>query len=164
MNTVTKVIQPFEDGWNLKPGIHPYTSDDFVLQFVEGFPNSNNRPNIYAGLVNFLSALKEVLAPHCVWLDGSYLTKKPEPNDIDLVVFYELHDINDDEQRARVILDIIQNQSENFLCDAYFCFAPDPSVDPNTRNYWRGQFGFDRDDQPKGIVLLEQEEILKIVR
>ncbi|MGG3871697.1 DUF6932 family protein [Brevibacillus laterosporus] len=164
MSTVIKVIQPFEDGWNLKPGIHPYTSNDFISQFVDDFPESTNRPNVFAGLVKFLKELDNVLIPHSIWLDGSYLTKKLEPNDIDLVVFYELEDISGDETRANVILDIIKNRSSYYLCDAYFCYAPNPRIDPNTRNYWRGQFGFDRDDQPKGMILLDQNEIRQIVR
>ncbi|MCR8997800.1 DUF6932 family protein [Brevibacillus laterosporus] len=164
MSTLIKDIQPFTDGWNLKPGIHPYTSNDFKSQFVNDFPQSINRPNIFAGLVNFLQELNNVLIPHSIWLDGSYLTRKLEPNDIDLVVFYELEDISGDEIRAKVIKDIIENRSSNYLCDAYFCYAPNSRINPNNRNYWRGQFGFDRDDQPKGMILLDQNEIRQNVR
>ena len=27
----------------------------------------------------------------------------------------------------------------------------------NNRNYWRGQFGFDREDNPKGMIKISKE-------
>ena len=56
------------------------------------------------------------------------------------------------------------------VLDIYFGYAISPenkcAYSPqdylqivNTRNYWRGQFGFDREDRPKGIIRLNCKSI-----
>ncbi len=49
-----------------------------------------------------------------------------------------------------------------YMCDAYFCLSF-PESHPHfqharaKRKYWMGEFGYDRQDVPKGIVLIEQK-------
>jgi len=68
----------------------PVQWDAFVETFVEGFPESTTRPEIWR---NFLEYLEEVrrLKPKSlkVWIDGSFVTTKINPNDVDAVFFLD---------------------------------------------------------------------------
>jgi len=157
---------------NLEPGIHTYTIDTFESQFVGGFPKSVSRSKIYQNFRTWIDMLISVLPPRYIWLDGSYLTKKENPNDIDLIVFYAPEDIND-ATTAGKIQHIVNEVSRTMNCDAYLSFTfdhLDPSLIatlPNdvqtNRTYWMGQFGFDRQMNPKGMVMIPRDEVLNSV-
>ncbi|NMM54985.1 hypothetical protein HII26_20950 [Paenibacillus aquistagni] len=66
----------FLDTGNLEAGIHTYKIDTFERQFVSGFPESVSRSAIYENFRKWLEMLLSILPPRCVWLDGSFLTKK----------------------------------------------------------------------------------------
>lgn len=108
-----------------------------------------------------------ILPPRYIWLDGSYLTRKINPNDLDLVVFYRPEDI-ESEQMSEDLNAMINEISRDYDCDAYLCLAlghlPDLQRDSFGVNnimetYWMGQFTFDRDRNPKGMVEITTEEI-----
>ena len=72
------------------------------------------------------------------------------------------------------IRDTIHKKYSPFL-DIYFAYATSPenqaalsSKDFNTvvnqRNYWRGQFGFDRADNSKGIVKIDCQSLLDYIK
>lgn len=56
-------------------------------------------------------------------------------------------------------------------CDTYIAFSPN-SILPqklnneftNKRNYWRGQFGFDREDNPKGMIKITQQSLMLFLK
>ncbi|MFP4976368.1 DUF6932 family protein [Paenibacillus sp. CN-4] len=161
--------QDFLENGNLYPGIHQYNIEEFEQQFVRDFTGSTQRPIIYENFKYWLGQLLQIKVPRYIWLDGSFLTRKLDPNDIDLVVFYGPEDIESEEE-AEKILYIISNLSREFRCDAYFCLtfkhwdeAEQQRVDPNqaTREtYWMGQFAFDRSREPKGMVEIMKDELL----
>lgn len=164
-------LQEFLENGNLNPGIHLYKVTEFEEQFVLGFGNSESRKDIYEKFVTWMRQLIAVLPPDYAWLDGSYLTMKTNPNDLDLVVFYQVTRVQDaGPEVVSEILRLIEEVSRTLRCDAYFCylfdgFSPEqlaevPQQYRTSRTYWMGQFGFDRGEKPKGIVQLSQEEIL----
>jgi hypothetical protein len=167
------MTQQFLSNGNLTPGIHTYNMQEFEEQFVTEFTTSTSRSAIYNKFKQWLHQLIQVIPPRYVWLDGSYLTKKVDPKDIDLVVFYYPEDIQD-QQQAAVIQNLITNVSRNYDCDAYLCLsfehwdeqklATFPRQDLKImQTYWMGQFSFDRAREPKGMVQIEQQEILPIM-
>ena len=88
-----------------------------------------------------------------VWLDGSFCTEKVNPNDIDLVVFADPTELNGLDPATQSHLSGLldrANARRQFGCDVLFA----QSNDMNMRSYWRGWYGFDRSEQPKGIVCL----------
>ncbi|MFS0662394.1 hypothetical protein AB1L07_26520 [Niallia alba] len=163
-------MQGFTDNGNLFPGIHEYTIEKFENQFVTGFPSSQNRLPIYQNFCIWISKLVNIKSPSQLWLDGSYLTQKENPNDIDLVVFYYPEDITKD--TAPKIKELINVISRSYNCDAYLCYdfsklsdaerQAVPSKIAILETYWMGQFGFDRKRVPKGMVQLNQLEIEKL--
>jgi len=149
----------------IEPGIHALKFDEFYDVFVSQFTTSERRQEIFDSLVDFLKSLTAAYKIQEVWLDGSYVTEKINPNDIDLVVFFEVEDyikIKSDWNRIRAHVNIdpycevaLNDHTKKHLNEqTYYYFV-------NQRNYWRGQFGFDRVDNPKGIIKITIQDIEK---
>ncbi|MGI2295671.1 DUF6932 family protein [Paenibacillus sp. GXUN7292] len=166
------MIQQFSPNGNLTPGIHTYKLDEFEQQFVYDFSTSTRRTVIYNNFRQWLDQLLQVLPPRYVWLDGSYLTQKIDPNDMDLVLFYYPEDIQD-QQQAAILGDLINRVSRSYDCDAYLCLSFEhwssqqlqtfPQQNHTImQTYWMGQFGFDRSREPKGMIQIEQQELISI--
>ncbi|GAA0438551.1 hypothetical protein GCM10008983_14310 [Lentibacillus halophilus] len=134
-------------------------------ELVDSFPNSQTRERNFKGLKNFLVSLKDgdvlpLLSK--IWLDGSFLTNKINPNDIDMVLLFNPSDDNIPkiseffEQRRQYFRQI----GETFYCDAYFTvdhtlIPPNDSAKASfdkQNKYWMGQFGFDREGKNKGML------------
>lgn len=163
-------FQDFLSTGNLNPGIHKYSVDNFQKQFIDDFELSTTRKDIYSKFKYWVHLLVKTLPPKYMWLDGSFLTTKINPNDIDLVVFYDPKDITPSISES--LEHIINGISRSLKCDAYicYCFKDWPisetcKINPEIitrRTYWMGQFGFDRNEQPKGIIELDKNEIIKL--
>ena len=64
--------------------------DEFEKEFVNSI-QSTKRRELFNKYVSYSAGLKELCkgGEFTQWIDGSYVTKKPEPNDIDLVTFID---------------------------------------------------------------------------
>ena len=93
-------------------------------------------------------------------LDGSFVTSKNDPGDIDLLMLLDatvvdaLPDTKKLELKALVSGPVTK---ASYMCDAYFCPVypaghPLSETSRAQRKYWLGEFGYDRNDIPKGIV------------
>lgn len=150
----------FDVSGKLPAGLHSYTIEEFIAQFVDGFPTSMRRKTIFDAMVEFLKELNASGIPYEFWVDGSYTTTKINPNDADIVVFLQIPQYNalgpqfgDLRNKYRANLDLyfavaISDENRKMVDSRTFLNIT------NQRNYWRGQFGFDREDKPKGIVCL----------
>lgn len=153
-----------EDGL-LEAGIHSYSINDFKNNFIDSFNTSQTRSIIYKNAIIWLKLINEkVMLPEEIWFDGSYVTSKINPNDLDLVVFFD---------RGAFTIEmfnefkVLKAQCKNYNCDAYMCFHNNSAAtgtDINDRNYWRGQFGFDRMDRPKGIVKINGSDLMNEIK
>lgn len=135
----------------LPPGIHDLTEDELDNHFQSGFQNSTTRPPLIAGLKSFMNALRTSGVEFELWIDGSFTTQKENPNDIDLVAFAPAATLNGLPPQKQALLqslfDRISSRS-TFGCDVIYA----PAEDANLRSYWRGWYGYDRSEQPKGIA------------
>lgn len=135
------------------PGFHDVSEADLDNHFLGAFSTSSTRPALLAGLRSFLACLKKVGIEFEVWLDGSFCTEKPDPSDVDLVIFAESHKLNSLDIAMQQYLNILFDRTNSkavFGCDVLFCV----SDDINRRSYWRGWYGYDRAEKPKGIAKL----------
>jgi hypothetical protein len=144
----------------LSPGFHDY--DDIGLKnlCVNRFPNSKRRDTLYCNYIQYISAIREINSQvKCfreVWVDGSYTTEKPEPDDIDLLLVFDYEELNSlpSHMHGQVscMLDR-QYVKHNYHLDVLLLPENHPDVDySERRSYWRGWFGFDRKENPKGLV------------
>lgn len=86
-----------------------------------------------------------------LWLDGSFVCEKNDPDDIDLVVVIDPESIAHLTPLQEVVVARTFDHSSAramFNCDVY-CVSSSDAVGVS---YWRGWFGFKRDGKtPKGI-------------
>jgi len=67
-------------------GFHYLTVGNIEQVCVDLFPLSTIRATIFNGLVSFIQTLEAAKITGELWADGSYLTEKINPKDIDLVL------------------------------------------------------------------------------
>lgn len=135
----------------LPPGLHDVSQTELDNHFLSAFAQSTTRPGLIVGLRRFLNALQPFGIHFEVWVDGSFVTTKENPNDIDLVAFASVTQVNalsaDDKKRLGGLFDRVSTR-HSFGCDVLFAVREDENV----RSYWRGWYGFDRTERPKGIA------------
>lgn len=137
----------------LDPGLHRCDFATLKRVCVEAFSGWARRQKIFNGLVQFCTGLRSVGIPFEVWVDGSLLTEKPMPNDVDVVVFAQKTDVNALDAEKRRLLYTLLSREETRLryeTDVYFVEQPCPTL----RSYWRGWFTFDRSEQPRGVFVI----------
>jgi hypothetical protein len=141
-------------------GFHYLTVENVEQVCVDQFPLSTIRQTIFGGLMTFVQTLEAARIVGELWVDGSYLTEKINPKDIDLVLRVDgaLYNSGTVEQRQAIDW-VIADQKMMLKCDSYafFEYPPcDPLHDEGRwwYSYWHRQWGFSREDDFKGIVVL----------
>lgn len=150
------------DGY-LEAGLHDMELDGIVEHFVTAFPTSNTRETIIGGYKKHRDELATLGVTCIQLLDGSFVSNKADPGDIDMVGFMDLEAVDalspDDQMKLKALFSGKVTR-DSHLCDAYFA----PVVPPqhplydqlrSQRKYWMGEFGYDREDRPKGLVRTE---------
>ncbi len=72
----------------LPPGIHPATWDEFAERFVV-FARSNRRLRIGDQLRSFIEESRNSKIVSRIYVAGSYVTEKVEPNDVDCLIILD---------------------------------------------------------------------------
>lgn len=137
----------------LPAGFHEVTRGDLHSLFVAPFDPSKQREYLVSRLLAFMDALDGIGIKYEIWLNGSFVTEKVAPDDIDVAIFADRNEVNalaaDDQRRLFALMDNAQARVR-YGCDVYFI----PRDDEKNRSYWRGWFGFTRAEEPKGIPLI----------
>lgn len=88
----------FDEKGNLTPYNHIETSYEiFVENFVKSFPLDSTRLQIFTNFERFLEEFRSKIYPHFkIWVNGSFVTQKTNPNDIDFLIFikYDWFEVN----------------------------------------------------------------------
>lgn len=142
----------------LEPGIKFMSLDMLKSLAVDPFPESTRRPVLFENLCAWMQRAVGLGMHGYMWLDGSFLTRKAEPNDIDCVVVIERFPAVADAQTVHDIQAHIDQRAikVSYHLDMY----PLNNLDPETARiylpYWRGWFGYHRDGATaKGIARIE---------
>ena len=62
--------------------------EEFEKLFITNFPNSESRNRLFQNYLSYIQKIKdEIDSTFYQWIDGSFVTSKLNPNDIDLVTF-----------------------------------------------------------------------------
>jgi hypothetical protein len=112
--------------------------------------------------MGMLQSLTEESIKSEVWIDGSFLTTKIDPDDVDIVVIIEAQHVPvDTAASAWEILQRIVDQDfdQPLRCDSYlYCDVPSghPQYLENEvwRAYWIRPFCFTRKTETKGLVVV----------
>ena len=146
----------------LERGFHPMTLDALRQICVTSFALSKTRLTIMAGLGQLVQDVSKYGIVADLWIDGSFVTEKLDPEDADVVfsVRAELYDSGTASQRQ--ILDALNDvdlkpsyHTHSFVYYEYPAghFLHE-SVGARARRYWIRQFGFSRRMEVKGMPVI----------
>jgi hypothetical protein len=149
-------------GDRLPPGGHAATVDEIELALVDAFPASKTRRPLFEQWRNVVAAIERILPIQEHWMDGSYVTAKLDPNDIDIVTYLDHQDFDGLDDVAKTLLaGLVSNKVSQALhgCDSYWVVAypeghPLRAAYEQSRSYWEHWLGTDRTGNPKGYVEL----------
>ncbi|MFA6712161.1 MAG: hypothetical protein WCS33_05590 [Candidatus Caldatribacteriota bacterium] len=117
------------------------------------FNNKTRREYLLSRFGALLDRFKETGLSAELWIDGSFATLKPNPGDIDLIFFVDENQLNSLPLNKRDIVEELNNRATSkirYNCDVFIV----PNNNIANRSYWRGWFGFSREEIPKGIIRL----------
>lgn len=135
----------------LPAGFHEIELNDLEDIFAKNFIDNSRRVHLISQLRFFLEELSQVSAKFEIWLDGSFTTKKEKPGDIDILLLYNVMELNALSQLEKGMINSLFNrQATKIRYDIDILLCPDNDVD--RKSYWRGWFGFSRNESPKGIA------------
>ena len=119
-----------------------------------------------AGLRRMVERLESGGIRGDLWVDGSFLTEKIDPEDVDIVLeISEVQASNPGPGQDGLIdwlgstnSEIVAQMKRDYWCHSFvFCGLPiDHPHYPgwDVRKYWTDQFGKSRGNEPKGIAVL----------
>jgi hypothetical protein len=140
------VIPAFNQHDNLPAGEHHTTWQEFVQHFSW----NTYRATLIGGLRAALIAL-QTCGCETAWIDGSFATRKTNPNDIDVAWDDETTDFDLLEQLEPTLLDFANRraaQKRKFGCEF---FPATWDADSNGTTFLE-YFQKDRNNDPKGII------------
>ena len=119
---------------------------------VDKFTNSKKRDILLRYLLILLQKAESVRIFVEAWIDGSFVSKKEEPNDVDIVLLYKggiyLSSLC---PSAKITYQELQNcklWKEEYHCDLRLIEIHNDSL----KNYYKNWFGNDKKQRPKGII------------
>lgn len=149
----------------LGAGFHPMSVEALQRLCVEDFPGSTARGDIMAGLLAIYERARALHLPGNMWIDGSFLTQKTDPDDVDIVFWFpqDYYDGGNPDQAEFInwLTSNDEDPKQSFRCDTY----AEPIVRMGDREYalhldameyWRDDIlGFaPNSGEPKGIAVI----------
>jgi hypothetical protein len=130
----------------------------FEAKFVHCFPQSITRKDLFMEFSDYLILLKSILGNGLFqWVNGSFVTNKLNPNDIDLVTFVDWEIYKANEQTIDQLREFRNNKDTRI--DGYFVAVYPESHKMNVlyqadKLQWLYQFSRSRTDRRKGFIQL----------
>jgi hypothetical protein len=129
---------------------------------VDGFPDSTTRTRLADEFEKVVQMLRDAQVVGELWVDGSFLTRKIDPNDIDFILRVDgaWVDAANETQHGALQL-VIDNLKEKgchaFVHVEYDQADPRHAVGQWMYAYWLRQWGFSREGAMKGIAVIKLE-------
>ncbi|KAF0250043.1 MAG: hypothetical protein FD167_554 [bacterium] len=139
-------------------GITKMRLDEFEEWVKTSFKDSEYRQNLLNYFKEVIKKIQVFRFSFEVWVDGSYLTEKPEPDDIDLLIIISRRLVNklsqdrqDELYNKYFSIEGKSNIKHLYKCDINFMYKEDEK----RRTFWLDLFGYSRDKKPKGIISIK---------
>jgi hypothetical protein len=142
----------------LKPGFHPVGLEGVRRLCVHRFPQSVTRPRIMQGLDEVVAMINRSGIRGEVWVDGSFLTDKLNPDDVDIILVLTRKDYDGllVDQRSFFRWFRTTSLQQQYRCDNYGVVFDDGVPESEwLKAYWLRQFGFSRSDDMKGLAVIK---------
>lgn len=159
----------FDENGHLFPcEIHDTTLDEMREVFVDAFPESKTRKRLFDNYLNWIFDFQRNIFPYFTqWIDGSFVTQKLNPKDIDFVTFldWEVYEIK---EKWKELDRFWSFSNEERGLDAYLVRDlppkhPDFQKIEFQKQTWRELYGHTRNTPlkpklPKGFVQIKFEK------
>jgi hypothetical protein len=140
-------------------------------RFVDAFPHSNTRQQVWDGWMRHRVELEKLGLPYASLVDGGFVTASAHPKDIDICLMMEAKAINDlqaSDNAAYMKLAELTDTTKTkplYLCDTYLIHlhsitSPRFPLMPRAFTYWARVFGSDRKNNPKNFLLVTQRGVI----
>ena len=132
----------------LAPGLHRLTLQGLYDLAVLPFPVDTQRAVLFRKFGMWESEVKASGVRATMWVDGSFLTQKPSPEDVDCVVWLpHWIDIANDTPTNRASLSRLFDHSSAKILYDLDLYLETPTVDQlvHREAYWKGFFGYCHD-------------------
>ena len=154
------MIPMFDQNGNLPVGFINGTIGEFKERFVVELDGSVTRGDIFSMYLNYCKKMDYLEVAVEQWVDGSYITNKEDPSDIDLVTHIDALKANESAELQEDLTKLLDNAhcKSQYRCDVYVIpiypkELPDEyRIYKKSEKYWSKWFGKDRAGNPKGIV------------
>ena len=143
-------VPPFNKDGVLPDGIYDCGEELLKTRFVSQFPNSSTRDMICNGFLDYRGEVNCVVEAAIQWVDGSFVTEKLDPRDVDVITFcdYEYFSTASGNQQ-KAIMDLLnakEGTKAEYSTHSFFvpvCSPEHPfySKYEDVRHYWRKQLG-----------------------
>lgn len=149
------------------PGLHIISVDELRAMCIDPFSLSTSRKPIFQNLVDVLRQFADSDIVGDLWIDGSFVTTKFNPGDVDLVLCVSADLYDNCSVKQRSILEWFESESlhVDYRCDGYILVEwprehPNYEVGLVAREYWTDFFGHTRDGYKKGIAVVRIKSAL----
>jgi hypothetical protein len=127
----------------LSPGIHKLSLHQLYELTVMAYPPDSRRADLFGRFALFCNELTRLGVGGYTWVDGSFMTNKPEPDDIDCVLWPRaIRQLSPADVQGFKDLVSRPIARARFGIDLY---VEDQLGDFNREAYWRGVWGFCHD-------------------
>ena len=148
----------------LPTGLHTADLNAFHRRCVtELHLSSDHRSPMFAGYRRLIEALELLNLPTEQWIGGSFVSKHPSPNDIDLVNFCDVRAFESLPAELRAMIKRYfagDETAKHCYCDSYFAPKPPPEHQLTQeflqiQDYWASKLGSDEIGRDKGMIRCE---------
>lgn len=143
----------------LKSGIHIMELEQFKQHFVDAFPESTTRAHIFDNFQRYIYQFSDIVFPYFEqWVDGSFITNKMNPKDIDFVTFidHKVYETRGDEIMDEFWSFSLESQNlDAFIIKEYSKRSSNYHNFLKVKRYYSDLFKKDRTGFPKGIIQLK---------
>lgn len=132
----------------LPPGMHSLTLQDLHALAVAPFPQDARRSELFQKLSIWANAVKAAGVNGTLWIDGSFLTEKVQPGDIDCVLWNPCWTSPSaaTEQAQQQLQRLFDHSTAEALYNLdFYLEVPSPDQVFHREAYWRGILGFCHD-------------------
>lgn len=141
----------------LPPGIHHLTLEEIQRVAVTPFVADARRALLFASFQQWIWKLRALHVEAILWVDGSFVTSKYGPNDIDCIMWNPTAGVELTDQQWVEVRELTDRKTVKvrFGIDFYM-ETPSESERLGRHAYFRGLFGYQHDEKtPKGFVELK---------
>lgn len=127
--------------------------------FLEPFGENEHRKYLINRLNAFISEFLSLNIDAEIWIDGSFTTLKPEPQDIDVVFLVDVEEVDRlDDRKLKLFEELFlkrENVKARYSVDVYFI----DRNDEEDRQKWIETYGFDSKKlNSKGIYKIQLQK------